>query len=201
MRRESEQTCGSRQPDARDKRGQGPPTSSPVARRGARPRRSADRKERSSADPRRNALLAESRAGETTRGIRRCLRKLRREEGRIGLVRKNDHGRKRQVGGFSASPWFLSKGGAGTADRGEAKRRCRRSRSPARPAYRSAPASAGSTSPSAASTFRSASGSPRVAPRLMIATGICRCRARCTNRSPDITGRPPSSCRSVPSAP
>ena len=50
-----------------------------------------------------------------------------------------------------------------------------------------APASVSSTSPSAASTLMSASGSPRVFPRLTIATGICACRARCTNRSPDIT--------------
>jgi hypothetical protein len=33
----------------------------------------------------------------------------------------------------------------------------------------------------------SASESPRVAPRLTIATGIRACRARCTKRSPDIT--------------
>lgn len=43
------------------------------------------------------------------------------------------------------------------------------------PAYLGAPASVGSTSPSAASTLISASESPRVAPRLTIATGIRAC--------------------------
>ena len=43
------------------------------------------------------------------------------------------------------------------------------------PAYSGARASVGSTSPSAASTLMSASGSPRVAPRLTIATGIRAC--------------------------
>ena len=43
------------------------------------------------------------------------------------------------------------------------------------PAYPGAPAREGRTSPSAASTLMSASGSPRVAPRLTIATGIRAC--------------------------